>query len=114
MDPDSGPQRRGWPGRRQALVDAWQKSCGVLKHSLIADSQNPEGGAGNPTLLGHLAITSALVLLGLVLYWGVFFTIAGISRQWGICDGQLQPPRWSRCGAHRRASSRWRSRTGWP
>jgi hypothetical protein len=94
MDPDSGQRRQGW-GRRQAVAEAWRH----LRRWLIADSQNPEGGRANPTLLGHLAIASGLVVLGLVLYWGVFFTITGISRQWGICDGQLNPqegphPKW--------------------
>lgn len=67
-----------------------------LRQWLISSDGNagdPEGATGNPTLLGHLAISAGLVSLGLVLYWGVFFAITGLSSQWSICQGQPQHSR---------------------
>lgn len=90
MDAESGSPQAGWPRLPKALIVAWSRSCHQLRQWLIEEKEGKEGPGANPTLVGHLAISTGLILLASVLYWGVFFTVSGISSRWTICQGQPQ------------------------
>lgn len=72
------------------LATAWRHARHKLRLWLITDHQDADGARADPSLLGHLTISAGLVILSLLLYWGVFFAITGLSRQWGICHALPQ------------------------
>lgn len=90
MDPEFGPQQAGGPRLPSPLIVAWSRCCHQLRQWLIEEQEGEDGHRARPTLVGHLAISTGLILLAMVLYWGVFFTVSGISRRWTICQGQPQ------------------------
>lgn len=97
MEPAPGIQGSGSAtGPKTPLRARLHATSQKLRQWLIASDDtegDPEGAKGNPTLLGHLTISASLVVMGLVLYWGVFFTITGLSSQWSICQGQPEGPK---------------------
>ncbi|MDM7936118.1 MAG: hypothetical protein QUV06_01475 [Cyanobium sp. CZS 48M] len=67
---------------------AWTRCYRQLRGWLIDEQVGESSRSARPTLAGHLTISAGLILLAMVLYWGVFFTVSGISSRWTICQGQ--------------------------